>query len=345
MNAATKILIILADDLGWGNLSEANTPHILALMRESLVYRNAHAPVSWCSPTRWALMTGREPHMRTPQIAGAIKTPLIGSRATTLAKSMRAAGYSTGIFGKWHLGGSPLDYGFRTTFWFPNANVATTGPVTLYDQSRAITSTRAKFLGQICNRAVRYMTDTQGPWFAYVPLPTPHRPIVGSYAQWVGACDGAVGRLVEAAGPDAMVIFASDNGTEEQEGIAAGVPNPNRGWKKSLWDGGTRVPFCIRHPDIEPGETDQLVSVGDTYSTLGSMVGFAPVAGSVDIFGVGREYLITQDIDRRVAVRRADGWKLHVESRALYHLPVDPLEATPVADRPDIVGDLLTRAP
>lgn len=335
---ALKILIILADDLGWGNVG-IDTPHILQLMQESMVYRNAHAPVSWCAPTRWAIMTGRAPHNRKPQIKQPITGSLIGSLAPTLPRSLKAAGYKTGIFGKWHLGGSPLGRGFGTAFWFPNANVAPTGPVTLYDQSRQLTTTRKDFLRQITNRAVRFMRDGGERWFCYAALPTPHRPIVGSYAQWVGACDEAVGRLVDAAGPDALVIFTSDNGTNEADGIANEVPNPNRGWKSSLWDGGTRVPLVIRHPDLEPGETDQLVGLQDLYATVGSMVGFVAPPDSVDIFGVGREYLITQDHDRRVAVRRADGWKLHVAAGLLYHLPTDPREATP-RDEPEIEAEL-----
>lgn len=338
MNAAVKILIIIADDFGWGNVG-INTPNILQLMSESRVYSNAHAPVSWCAPTRWALMTGRYPYTKTPQITNPVTSPLLSATAPTLARHMKVAGYRTGIFGKWHLGGSPLNHGFQTAFWYPNANVSLYGSVTLRDQSRPVITTRAKFLDQICNRAVRFMQGSE-PWFAYVALPTPHRPIVGSYSEWVGACDTAVGQLVDAAGPDSLVIFTSDNGTEEKAGIANEVPNPNRGWKRSLYDGGTRVPFCIRHPDLEPGETDQLVSLHDIPATLGAMIGFVANSDSVDIFGIPRSNLITQDVNRKVAVRRSDGWKLHIDSMMLYHLPSDPKESSPVDDS-EIAAELL----
>ena len=338
MNAATKILIILADDLGWGNIG-IDTPHILQLMQESLVFRNAHAPVSWCAPTRWAIMQGRYPYTKTPAIVAPVTAPLMSATAPTLAKHMRTAGYKTGIFGKWHLGGNPLDYGFQRAFWYRDAH----NLPAMMDDRDPINPTIDKVLPRIVGQAVKFMGDYDR-WFVYAALPTPHRPILGTYSEWVGACDNAVRDLVAAAGPDAMVIVTSDNGTEERAGIDHDVPNPNRGWKQSLYDGGTRVPFCVRHPNLEPGETDQLVSLHDIPATLGALVGFVAHADSTDIFGVPRSHLITQDKAGRYAVRNSGGWKLHVASGLLYHMPTDPKEATP-RDEPEIAEGLAALAP
>lgn len=336
---AAKILIILFDDLGWGNVSQ-DMPKLRDFMAQSVVYRNAHAPVSWCAPTRWAIMTGRYPHTRSNPITNPPVGKLIGATTRTLPKSLKAAGYATGIFGKWHLGGNPLDYGFQTGRWYQTADSALeSNPVKLFDDRTPITRSPAQALPAIVNRAVDFMA-TPGPWFAYVALPTPHKPyLTGDYRSWVRAGDDALQVLVEAAGPDALIIVTSDNGTLESAGIAHAVPNPNRGWKQSLFDGGTRVPFAIRHPDIEPGETDQLVGLLDLYSTIGSVVGFVGHPDSVDIFGVGREYLITQDLARRLAVRNAAGWKLHLAASLLYHLPTDPREESP-RDEPTIEEEL-----
>lgn len=122
-----NIIIILADDLGYGDLGgyfggEANTPNINRLAREGMLFTDFHTNGPMCSPTRAALLTGRYQHRLG--IESALPTDWdskgIGSdenkNEITMAQYLGQAGYETGIFGKWHLGkhrlGNPVFHGF-----------------------------------------------------------------------------------------------------------------------------------------------------------------------------------------------------------------------------------------
>ena len=107
-----NIVLILADDLGWGDVScnqpgnVYKTPQIDRIAREGLRMTNAHAPHSVCTPTRYALLTGRycwRTFVREGVLPGYGK-PLIDKRRMTLASLAKQHGYTTGAFGKWHIG-------------------------------------------------------------------------------------------------------------------------------------------------------------------------------------------------------------------------------------------------
>jgi len=149
-----NIILLLADDLGWGDVRAYNeasvipTPNIDRLARQGIRFTDAHAPASVCTPVRYAIMTGRYA-WRTRLDERVLKyfdPPLIEPGRHTLPEMLRARGFTTGIIGKWHLGlnvpirgggdfarmsgetlptdpdfaapiqGAPLDYGFDT--WF-----------------------------------------------------------------------------------------------------------------------------------------------------------------------------------------------------------------------------------
>ena len=107
-----NIIIVLADDLGFGDVGANNpesqiaTPHLDRLAREGMRFTDAHSSSSVCTPTRYSLLTGRY-HWRTRLqngVLGGFSRPLITPERTTLAGLLHEAGYHTACFGKWHLG-------------------------------------------------------------------------------------------------------------------------------------------------------------------------------------------------------------------------------------------------
>ena len=123
-----NIIVILADDLGWGDVScnqpkngKVKTPAIDRLASEGMRFTNAHAPHAVCTPTRYSLLTGRfcwRTYLREGVLPGYGK-PLIPPTRTTIASVMKNKGYATAVFGKWHIGlgwkpieGDPGDFHF-----------------------------------------------------------------------------------------------------------------------------------------------------------------------------------------------------------------------------------------
>jgi arylsulfatase A len=122
-----NIILILADDLGYGDLGgtwggKARTPHLDQLAREGLRFTDFHSNGAMCTPTRASLLTGRYPQRMGFERAYATKgreelglaSP--GNHEITIASYLRTAGFATGIFGKWHLGkhvsANPVRFGF-----------------------------------------------------------------------------------------------------------------------------------------------------------------------------------------------------------------------------------------
>lgn len=134
-----NIIVILADDLGWGDVScnhpegKIRTPAIDALASEGMRFTNAHAPHAVCTPTRYSLLTGRycwRTFLREGVLPG-YSRPLIPPTRATIASVLKKAGYRTAAFGKWHVGlgwkpipGDPGDFHFGSQIHGPGANKA-----------------------------------------------------------------------------------------------------------------------------------------------------------------------------------------------------------------------------
>jgi arylsulfatase A len=137
-----NIIVILADDLGWGDVScnlpagKVRTPAIDKFASEGMRFTNAHAPHSVCTPTRYSLLTGRycwRTYVREGVLPGYAK-PLIPPTRVTIASALKGQGYATAAFGKWHIGlgwkpreGDPGDYHFGSQIHGPGANAALVG--------------------------------------------------------------------------------------------------------------------------------------------------------------------------------------------------------------------------
>ncbi|WP_160318859.1 sulfatase family protein [Arthrobacter sp. ERGS1:01] len=106
-----NVVVVLADDLGWGDLScygatRIRTPHLDALAERGVRFTDSHASSAVCTPSRYSLITGSYP-WRSPLksgVLGGLDPAIIDADAPTLPRDFLNAGYSTGAFGKWHLG-------------------------------------------------------------------------------------------------------------------------------------------------------------------------------------------------------------------------------------------------
>ncbi len=144
LHAAEKpnIIVIMADDLGYGDLScygatSLETPHIDALAAEGQRFTNGYCSASTCTPTRYSLLTGTYAFRKKGTGIAPPNSPAIIQPGTeTIASVLRNAGYATGVIGKWHLGlggadgpdwngdlkPGPLEIGFDTCFLLPTTN-------------------------------------------------------------------------------------------------------------------------------------------------------------------------------------------------------------------------------
>jgi arylsulfatase len=308
-----NIIVILADDLGYGDLGcfgakDIRTPNLDKMAAEGLKLTSFYAqPI--CGPSRAALMTGCYP-LRIGEVKnGKSGHTLPHTKEVFIAEMLRDAGYRTGIVGKWHLGMSagcdPMAQGFQHGYFTPAFNGATRdiqpgavvpfmrrpGEVVRTIKTRADMDT----LTADCTReALEFIRASKGaPFFLYVAYHMPHVPLGvsamfrgkskrGLYGDTIEELDSAIGDVftqLKALGLDdnTLVVFTSDNGpwTDKQIGDHGGSPLPFRGGKMTTWEGGWRVPGIMRWPGkVRAGETsDGIASTIDLLPTFAALSG------------------------------------------------------------------------
>jgi len=358
------------------------TPNSDKLAREGMRFTDAHGGASISTPTRYGLLTGRYAWRTRLQkgVAKADDYPLIAEDQLTIAKLLKEQGYNTGIVGKWHLDYTysdpiskkrikPVDDGIEGTANFPVGTYIPDGPLTRgfdyfygYHHSEVMKSVveNDKIIKQIetiemlrllTNKSVEYIDSKAEasrnghPFFLYVPLSSPHSPIVPSenwqgksgisaYADFVIETDWALGEIMNALDKhnltdNTLFVFTSDNGTSTMANIEllksqGHFPLANlRGHKTDIWDGGHRVPFIIRWPGkIKPDTTcDQTICLNDFMATCAELLGIRlPENSSEDgisflpaLFGrevsKKREAIVSHSSVGKFAIRKGK-WKL-----------------------------------
>jgi arylsulfatase A-like enzyme len=344
-SGAPNIILITADDLGYGDLgcqgSRIATPNLDRMAGEGVRFEHYYAGSAVSSPSRAALLTGRYP-IRTGLTRVLMPTDDIGlpDSETTIARMLKPRGYRTMCIGKWHLGSQtrflPLNRGFDEFFGIPYSNDMS--PLPLLENNEVLEEqVQLETFTQRCTeQALKFIDRAKGsPFFLYFALTNAHIPLrcaerfrrkskLGPYGDVVQELDWSVGevlRAIQDAGldGDTLVIFTSDNGPWYQGGTGR-----LRGRKGETYEGGMRVPFIARYPGCIPGG---LVSRGvgsaiDILPTLARLCGaplpLNPVDG-VDIWplltgaseAVERDALLFFDgYDLQCA--RLGQWKLHV---------------------------------
>jgi arylsulfatase A len=325
-NTARKpnFLIILCDDLGWGDVEpdggkSIHTPNINRLASEGNVLTDYYAAQNICTPSRAGLLTGRY----------AIRTGLgyevimpnddrcLPLSEVTIAAALKPAGYLSALFGKWHLGHTgpswePTKHGFDRFFgiqyshdmkplWLFTDNGAGREPV---KEEAVLDQLQQRFLAA----AMTFIQENAArPFFVELALSAPHLPnypdakfrdktMAGAYADTVLEIDSIVGQIMDKLRElrldrDTLVIFTSDNGPW-YEGSTGGLRDRKGG---AGYDGGYRVP-CIAHQPgvVVAGRRTNSIAMGiDFLPTFCSMAGI-PSSGGAELDGKDISAVLTR---------------------------------------------------
>jgi arylsulfatase A-like enzyme len=346
-NSRPNIVFILADDLGYTDLAcygskYYETPNIDRMAAEGIRFTDGYTCGPNCQPTRAALMSGQYGPRTGVYTVGSIdrfnwqsrplrpvdnvqKLPL---KIVTIADALKAAGYATGMFGKWHLGNDDKHHPSRRGF---DEAIESSGRHFDFETDPPVDVPEGEYLADfLTDRAVDFITRYKDePFFLYLPhfgVHSPHQakkelidkfkekaPAGGhrdpTYAAMIASVDESVGRVLatlEELGltENTLVIFSSDNGgvggyrTIGLDKIGVTDNAPLRGGKGSLYEGGVRVPYVFRWPGmIEAGRTSAtpIISV-DLYPTLLELAGAKPQA-DVTLDGVSYAAVLKGDAE------------------------------------------------
>lgn len=400
--SSPNVLFILLDDLGYGDVSLNgaiyDTPNLDSIGENGLNFENFYTSYSVCSPARFAAMTGRYPYrgfadnVVYPTIntfvpfaqtrvfnsveMGGNADGMLGDEIT-IAETFQAAGYATGLFGKWHLGDYgeylPTNQGFDYFYGSHHVNDMTPfyhvreengaytiahGTDELKDQSNATRWIHEELVNWITQKA-----EADEPFFACYTSPWPHAPVfagddfdgktgMGTYVDCVTEVDTYLGQLfdtMEQLGvlEDTIIVFTSDNGPALE-----GSVNDLRGGKYLAYEGGQKVPFMIRWDNDngalgEKGTVrEQSATLVDLYPTLVELCGITGKNGTV------KNYMPTDRVIDGVSMTSLlkNDTVLHTAEHPILHMKREDLKAiqytvsaADVRERyPDYTYDVLT---
>lgn len=342
-----NILFILADDLGWRDTgvygsTYYETPNIDALATDGMRFMNAYSASPLCSPTRASILTGQYPgrlRLTTPacHLPQEVLDPTVPERAGsghkactpgtrtrlpneyfTIAEALKEVGYTTGFFGKWHLGRAPyypeaqgfdVVVGGREHPGPPGSTFFAPWPITTIPAVPEGTH----ICDTITDEAIKFLeTNREGPFFMAMWFYDVHAPfqakeqLKAKYAlkkdpQGLQDCptmggmievlDQNIGRLLAAVEQldieeETLIIFTSDNGGNMYNTVDGTTPtnnSPLRNGKGNIYEGGQRVPLIVVWPGkVEPGTTNEvLVSSVDYYPTILEVLELSPQEGQI----------------------------------------------------------------
>ena len=329
-----NVILIMADDLGWGDVGFNGHPHIKTPFLDQMVANGAklnrfYAASPVCSPTRGSVLTGRNPNRFGIRSAN---NGHLRDQEITLAEIFNSNGYHTAHFGKWHLGTLFKDFSGKGPkrkpeknymtpsmagfdHWFSTEfSIATYDPY-IRDKQHSHTDywlhegdKRVLFVEDgipvdelegcsseiVMDKVIPFIetsVEKQNPFFTVVWFHAPHTPVVGHpkymqelyldrpkkeqhYFSVITALDAQIGRLREklaqlGIADNTIICFTSDNGPEgnpDVRGRSRGSTSGLRGRKRSLYEGGIRVPSVIEWPNaIKPGTVIETPVVTSDY--------------------------------------------------------------------------------
>jgi arylsulfatase A-like enzyme len=311
-----NILLVYADDLGWGDVSingrkDWPTPNLDRLAREGTVFSRWYTGAPLCVPSRGCLLTGKYTIHNGVRNNGSD----IPSSEVTLAEALKTLGYSTALCGKWHGGRNPthpLQQGFDTTFGYLTANHAWEHfPKHLF-RGREQEQVKGFSADILADEAIRIIRNQRAdPFFIYLAFIEPHfnieappedvaalkgrfaetdpaKPLNATYAAMIMRMDRALGRVLDAldakgAAGNTIVLVTSDNGATFEKGnlgtaLYHDSNRPFRGEKRSLEEGGIREPAVMRWPGHIPAgrRSKEVIHMTDVMPSLLAAAGASP---------------------------------------------------------------------
>ena len=329
-----NIVLVMADDMGWGQTGYYNhpvlkTPHLDSMAASGLRFDRFYAGAPNCSPTRATVMTGRSNDRTGVENHGYA----LRRQERTVARALRDAGYATGHFGKWHLNGlrgpgvpvlasdnhNPGHFGFET--WLSVTNFFDRDPIlSRLGKFEEFKGDSSEIVVDEALLFIRAQAGAGRPFFAVIWYGTPHDPMVAApedkadfasldeasanqYGELV-AMDRSIGTLRRGLremkiAENTLVWFCSDNG---------GLPNirPDtvgglRGFKNTIYEGGLRVPAIIEWPAgiRKPRITSFPAATMDIFPTLASLAGLPASVMLQPQDGISLVPLFTNELARR----------------------------------------------
>jgi Arylsulfatase A and related enzymes len=352
--SSPNVLIILMDDLGYSDISKygylsedynlIQTPNIDSIGENGVVFENFYSACAVCSPSRFGVLTGRYPargyvdsvFFPTESLDGFNLFRMYNSLMfdngvegmlgdeITIAEALSANGYTTGAFGKWHLGDYgqylPTSQGFDTFYGSYYSNDMS--PYSFYSNDEIDIPEKEldqRKITSILETEVTNFIETSAAsgekFFAYYASPWPHYPVssgeayagtsdAGTYGDCIEEFDASVGNIIEtlkASGvyDDTLIIFTSDNGPW-QEGGSGG----SRGRKNTCYEGGQKVPFMACYKNGFAAQTDVITAPAIGVDIFPTVLSYCGVSLPTDriIDGINLKALFDGTADRDAAL-------------------------------------------
>jgi arylsulfatase A-like enzyme len=317
-----NVVVILADDQGWGDLSihgntNLSTPNIDSLARDGALFQNFYV-CSVCAPTRAEFLTGRY-HPRGGVRGVSTGQERLNLDETTVAQSFLAAGYRTAAFGKWHNGSQhpyhPNARGFQQYYGFTSGHWGQYFDSELDHNGRFVRG-QGFMIDDLTNHALAFIEQNRhNPFFCYLPLNTPHAPMqvpdrfYAKFARFQPALH-ATGASQEDILMTRAALAMCENIDWNVGRVLAHLDKLNlsrdtlvlyfsdngpnswrwnggmKGRKGSLDEGGLRAPLLMRFPGRIPAglRVRQIAGAIDLYPTLASLAG-VPVTAAKPLDG------------------------------------------------------------
>jgi arylsulfatase A len=357
-----NIIVIFADDMGYGDWRGGGhptikTPNMDRLAREGVTMTQFYSGCSVCTPSRAALLTGRN-YIRTGMIGvlGPNDERGLPPHEITIADQLKSQGYRTACIGKWHLGSAeayrPRRQGFEYYYGMLHSNNQYDDRLFRNEELIEDPVDQSTLTKRYTEEAISFIERSgNSPFFLYLPHTMPHVPVYASaafkgksrngiYGDSIEEIDWGLGeimRTLERRGIDrnTLVIFTSDNGPAMYKPVPRGSSGLFRGCKGDTWEGGMRVPFIARMPGRLPAGSivEEVGSVIDIFPTCMELAGIPmppdrPYDGMtlLPLFAGGtrgERTVYYYKSDQLHAVRHGK-WKLHFDiteySGGDYHL-------------------------